>query len=90
MKRRWQFAQVISIRNATADVKTALVEMILTESEGVSLSVAITALMGLHGVSYDPDDAEWQSIHVLLRSSDPDEKSEGMNRLNAIRPFTDA
>lgn len=85
---RTQFAQSLSNRNATTEVVTGLKGMIYTETERLPLAAAITALMDLHGVSYNPVDLAQRSIYMLLRSSEQDEKRAGMSRLEAIRPLT--
>ena len=87
---RAQFAQSLSNRNATSEVVTGLKGMIYTETERLPLASAITALMDLHGVSYNPFDLDQRAIYMLLRSTEPDDKRAGMSRLEAIRPLTGA
>jgi len=84
---RAQFAQSLSLRNATTDNVNTLKGMIFIETERLPLATAILALMDLHGVSYDPNDPEQRSIYMALRSSATDDKLAGMRRLNAIRPL---
>jgi len=84
---RTQFAQSLSSYNATSEAVIGLKGMIHTETERLPLASAITALMDLHGMSYDPFDLDQRSIYMLLRSSEPDEKRTGISRLEAIRPL---
>ena len=87
---RAQFAQSLSIKNATTDNVNALKGMIFTETERLPLASAILALMDLHGVSSDPDDPEHRAIYMSLRSNAPDEKRAGMHRLDTVRPLRSA
>lgn len=87
---RVQFAQSLSVRNATTDNVNALKDMILAETERLPLATAILALMNLHGVAYDPNDPEQRWIYMALRSSATDDKLAGMRRLNAIQPLMES
>jgi len=83
---RAQFAQSLSIRNATTEVVTALKEMVYSESKRLPLASAIFALKNLYGWSYDPSDSRRRSIYMLLQSTDPEEKRAGMSLLEKGPP----
>lgn len=83
---RSQFAQSVSLRNATPGIVQALKGMIYTESERIPLATAIMALMELHGLNYDVENPIHRAIYMSLRSNSLDEKNAGMNRLDAIQP----
>ncbi len=83
---RAQFAQSLSVRNATTEVVTALKEMFYSEAELLALASAIFALKKLHGWSYDPSDSRQRSIYMLLQSTDPEEKRAGMSLLEKGPP----
>lgn len=82
---RAAFAKAVPRDKVTPGAVAALKGMIYTETEMSPLSAAITKLMSIHGVDYDPDDPLYRSAFTSLMSQDVDEKRIGMQRLEAFR-----
>jgi len=78
---RGEFAQAVPISPVTRGVVAALKRMILTEIEGIPLTLAITKLMVIHGMDFDRHDPIYKSVFMSLMSNYPDDRITGMARL---------
>ena len=67
---RTLFANAAPIHQATPALVAALKEMILTETERIPLSAAITKFMVIHGMAFDAHDPAYKKIYMSLRADD--------------------
>jgi hypothetical protein len=82
---RGQFARALPIDDVTAEAEEALKNMILTESEIIPLTAAITKFMVIHGMDFNRHDPVYKATYMSLQSDNTDEKLAAIKRLERLQ-----
>lgn len=89
-KIRAQFAQSLPVQQVAESAINAIKGMIFTEAERIPLASAIVKFMEIHQMSYDLENPLYKSIYLSLRSDDQKKKSDGMKRLERLKPIDES